>query len=104
MALTSELGVTLLHIAQPLDEHLHWDIFIVLVEVFLGRVSGKVDEGISIRGDPSETGENVAAASQCGPTPQAGIRSLVQEEDLLSTASEPCLCTLPAHSFSTSSQ
>ena len=41
--LTSVLRVALLHVTQSLDQHLHWNILVVLEQMLLGAIPSKID-------------------------------------------------------------
>ena len=59
MVRTSELGITLLHIAEPLSEELDRDIFVVRQQMPLSRRSGKVDQGVGVRREACYATNNI---------------------------------------------
>jgi hypothetical protein len=63
---TSKLRVPLLHIAQPLHEHLDRDVIVISEEVSLCAVPRKVDERVGIGRDSCEASEDVAGRVSAG--------------------------------------
>jgi hypothetical protein len=59
MVRTSELGITLLHIAEPLSEELDRDIFVVRQQMPLSRRSGEVDQGVGVRCEACYAANNI---------------------------------------------
>lgn len=57
---TTILRVTLFHVAQSLHQHLHRDVLVVRKEMFLSRISSKVDQRIGVGSDTGETSHDVA--------------------------------------------
>ena len=59
MVRTSELGITLLHIAEPLSKELDRDIFVVHQQMPLSRRSGEVDQGVGVRREACYAANNI---------------------------------------------
>jgi hypothetical protein len=65
----------------------------------LSGISSKVDQRVGIRGDTSETSENIATR-QLNARDWIQISLLVEKEDLFSSTAHPSLSTFTSHTFS----
>jgi len=59
MVRTSELGITLLHIAEPLSEEFDRDIFVVHQQMPLSCRPGEVDQGVGVSREACYAADNI---------------------------------------------